>query len=119
MQRRFRAAASLRMAARGGLHAMAEKTIADVAAPAPAQAAIPDRAYQERLRRHPTVWHLRECARRRSPRFTFEVGDGGCGADVGIERNWKALDDVELVPRYGVTTSLPPIDTELFGQRFA
>jgi len=70
-------------------------------------------------RRFPTTAFLRRRARRRLPAFAFEYLDGGAGADGGIARNWRALDAVELVPRYGITTSLPPVDVELFGKRYA
>jgi L-lactate dehydrogenase (cytochrome) len=70
-------------------------------------------------RRFPTVAHLREHARRRIPGFAFEYADGGAGSDGGIVRNWNALAAVELVPRYGITTALPPVDIELFGRRYA
>jgi L-lactate dehydrogenase (cytochrome) len=70
-------------------------------------------------RRFPTIAYLRAGARRRIPKFAYEYSDGGAGADTGIARNWSALDAVELVPRYGVTTALPPIDVELLGRRYA
>jgi L-lactate dehydrogenase (cytochrome) len=70
-------------------------------------------------RRFPTIGHMRQYARRHVPHFVFEYMDGGAGADVGIAHNWAALDAVELVPRYGVMPSLPPIDVELFGRRYA
>jgi L-lactate dehydrogenase (cytochrome) len=70
-------------------------------------------------RRFPTVAYLRKQARRKLPHFAFEYSDGGAGADGGIARNWNALDAVELVPRYGVTTALPPVDVELFGKRYS
>src|SRR5437016_1512405 len=70
-------------------------------------------------RRFPTVAYLRRQARRKLPRFAFEYCDGGAGADGGIARNWNALDAVELVPRYGVTTALPPVDVELFGRHYS
>jgi isopentenyl diphosphate isomerase/L-lactate dehydrogenase-like FMN-dependent dehydrogenase len=70
-------------------------------------------------RRFPTVAHLRDHARRHVPHFAFEYMDGGAGSDGGIARNWRALDAVELVPRYGVTSGLPPIETEIFGRRYA
>src|SRR5215475_1656905 len=74
----------------------------------------------QRLQRHfPTVTHLRERARRRVPHFAFEYMDGGAGTDGGIARNWRALDAVELVPRYGIASGLPPVETELFGRRYA
>ena len=72
------------------------------------------------IRRFPTVTHLRRHAPRHAPRFAFEYMDGGAGGeDAGIRRNWAALDAIELVPRYGITTELPPIDVELFGPRYA
>jgi (S)-mandelate dehydrogenase len=70
-------------------------------------------------RRFPTIDYLRRYARRHIPNFAFEYGDGGAGADKGIGRNWAALDAVELVPRYGVMPSLPPLEIELFGRRYA
>lgn len=75
--------------------------------------------FLELHRRFPTVAYLRQHARRHVPRFAFEYLDGGAGADGGIARNWRALDAVELVPRYGVTTILPPVDVELFGRRYS
>jgi len=70
-------------------------------------------------RRFPTIGHLRRYARRHVPHFVFEYMDGGAGADIGIVHNWAALDAVELAPRYGVMPSLPPIEVELFGRRYA
>ncbi len=70
-------------------------------------------------RRFPTVAYLRRHARRQVPNFAFEYMDGGAGADGGIARNAHALDAVELVPRYGITTALPPVDVELFGKRYS
>src|SRR6202048_2656726 len=70
-------------------------------------------------RRFPTIAYLRRRARRHVPGFAFEYLDGGAGADGGIARNWRALDAVELVPRYGVTTAFPPVGIELFGRRYA
>jgi (S)-mandelate dehydrogenase len=70
-------------------------------------------------RRYPTVAYLRSRARAHVPGFAFEYMDGGAGADGGIARNWRALDAVELIARYGRTTNLPPLDTELFGRPYA
>jgi L-lactate dehydrogenase (cytochrome) len=70
-------------------------------------------------RRFPTIEYLRKHARRHIPNFAFEYGDGGAGSDKGIARNWAALDGIELVPRYGVMPTLPPIEVELFGRRYA
>src|ERR671922_681088 len=70
-------------------------------------------------RRFPTIAYLRRHARRHVPSFAFEYMDGGAGADGGIARNWSAFDAIELLPRYGVTTVLPPVDVELFGRRYS
>src|SRR5215217_4649324 len=70
-------------------------------------------------RRFPTIPFLRQGARHKLPRFAFEYMDGGAGEDTGIHRNWAALDAVELVPRYGISTSLPGTECELFGRPYA
>jgi len=70
-------------------------------------------------RRFPTSAYLRAGAPRNVPRFAFEYGDTGAGDDVGIAHNWAALDAVKVVPRYGVMPSLPPVECELFGRRYA
>src|SRR5215470_1838215 len=75
--------------------------------------------YEALQRQFPTTAYLRERARRQVPKFAFEYMDGGSGQDGGIARNWRALDAIELVPRYGITTGLPPVETELFGRRYA
>ncbi len=58
-------------------------------------------------------------APRNVPRFAFEYGDTGAGNDIGIAHNWAALDAIKIVPRYGVMPTLPPIEVELFGRRYA
>lgn len=70
-------------------------------------------------RRYPTALDLRARARRRVPNFSFEYLDGGAGADTGINRNWSALDAVEMMPRYGRVVSPPPTDIELFGRAYS
>jgi (S)-mandelate dehydrogenase len=70
-------------------------------------------------RRFPTAFDLRERARKRLPNFAFEYADGGAGTDTGIERNWAALDAVEMVPRYGRVIAPPPAETTLFGKIYA
>jgi L-lactate dehydrogenase (cytochrome) len=53
------------------------------------------------------------------PLFAFEFGDTGAGNDLGIAQNWAALDAVQVVPRYGVMPTLPPVDVKLFGRSYA
>jgi (S)-mandelate dehydrogenase len=79
-----------------------------------------ERAYLLSLaRKYPTALDLRERARRLMPHFAFAYMDGGAGADLGILRNWQALDSVELAPRYGKISRPPSCDTSLFGQQYS
>ena len=73
----------------------------------------------ELMRQYPTALDLRERARKAMPNFAFEYMDGGAGADAGINRNWNALDAVQLVPRYGRVVAPPPATTTLFGRTYS
>lgn len=68
---------------------------------------------------YPTTKWLREKAPKNVPLFAYEYGDTGAGNDVGIEHNWAAFDAIKIVPRYGVTNTLPPVDVTLFGTRYS
>lgn len=52
-----------------------------------------------RLARAADLWDLRSIARRRTPRPAFDYVDGGAGREATLDRNRRAFDDVELVPR--------------------
>ena len=69
--------------------------------------------------RFPTSAYLRARAPHNVPRFAFEYGDTGAGADVGIAHNWAAFDAIKVVPRYGAITTVPPTEVDLFGTRYA
>ncbi len=71
------------------------------------------------MRYFPTAFDLRNRARRRMPNFAFEYGDGGAGSDGGIQRNWRALDAVELVPRYGKVVAPPSAQTKILGRSYS
>ena len=73
----------------------------------------------ELARAYPTALDLRARAKRLMPRFAFEYMDGGAGADTGVQRNWAALDAVELAPRYGRVVLPPDCPTTLFGTPYA
>jgi L-lactate dehydrogenase (cytochrome) len=92
----------------------------DITAASAALAPIaPGANFQALHRLFPTSAYLRRRAPRNVPRFAFEYGDTGAGNDVGVADNWAAFDAVKIVPRYGVTNTLPPCDVELFGRRYA
>ena len=75
--------------------------------------------FLKHLRHFPTAQYFRRRAPHKVPGFSFAYGDTGAGDDVGIAHNWASLDGVKIVPRYGVTNVLPPVEVELFGQRYA
>ena len=67
----------------------------------------------------PSSAYLRAHAPKNVPLFSFEYGDTGAGADVGIRDNWAAFDAIKVVPRYGGITTVPPTEVELFGTRYS
>jgi L-lactate dehydrogenase (cytochrome) len=75
--------------------------------------------YKKRHSLFPTTTFLRAGAPRGVPLFSYEYGDTGAGADVGILDNWAAFDRIKVVPRYGRVTTPPPVDVELFGHRYS
>jgi L-lactate dehydrogenase (cytochrome) len=93
-----------------------DKSLAPGSAVPPGSAVRPPNAALSR--RFPCFEDLRRRARRRVPGFGFEYLDGGAGMDVGVRRNASALDNVEIVPRYGNDVSAVSLETELFGRRY-
>lgn len=76
--------------------------------------------FQSLARRFPTAFDLRSRARRLMPGFAFNYADGGAGQDdLGVRRNWAALDALELAPRYGIVARPPACDTQIFGRDYA
>jgi (S)-mandelate dehydrogenase len=84
-----------------------------------APSVLPHPNFQKWHRLFPTSAWLRKRAPRNIPRFAFEYGDTGAGNDVGIDHNWAGFDAIKVVPRYGITNTLPPTTVELFGQSYA
>ena len=89
--------------------------ITAIAAATPGSTRSPN--FVKHQRWYPTIYDLRRGASRRLPNFAYEYGDGGAGDDTGIKHNWAALDAIEMIPRYGVMPSLPPVNVELFGRK--
>jgi L-lactate dehydrogenase (cytochrome) len=75
--------------------------------------------YRTRHMRFPTTAFMRTAAPRGVPLFSYEYGDTGAGADVGILDNWNAFDRIKVVPRYGKISRPPPVDVELFGRKYS
>ena len=70
------------------------------------------------LERAASIDDLRLRARRRIPRFAFDLVDGGAENERNLRRNIEAFEEIELTPRYMVDVS--DIDTRatLFGQTY-
>src|SRR5262249_53459855 len=83
------------------------------------QAVTPHKNFAKYHKLFPTSAWMRREAPRHVPRFAFEYGDTGAGNDIGIAHNWNAFDNVKVVPKYGGVPSLPPVDVELFGQKYS
>lgn len=71
-----------------------------------------------RLDRAASIEDLRRMARRRIPRFAFDLVDGGAESERNLRRNSDAFQDIELTPRYMVDVSEIDMRTTLFGQTF-
>ncbi|MCA0927959.1 alpha-hydroxy acid oxidase [Ruegeria profundi] len=70
------------------------------------------------LDRAASIDDLRARAKRRIPRFAFDLVDGGAEGERNMRRNTEAFEEVELVPRYMVDVSMIDTKAELFGQTF-
>ena len=71
-----------------------------------------------RLDRAASIDDLRRMARRRIPRFAFDLVDGGAESERNLRRNGEAFEAVELTPRYMVDVSTIDTRARLFGRTF-
>lgn len=71
------------------------------------------------LDRAASIDDLRARAKRRIPRFAFDLVDGGAENERNMRRNTEAFEAVELTPRYMVDVSSIDTGTTVFGQSFA
>jgi len=70
------------------------------------------------LERAASIDDLRLRARRRIPRFAFDLVDGGAEDERNMRRNVEALQEIELTPRYMVDVSNVDTRATLFGQTY-
>ncbi len=70
------------------------------------------------LDRAASIEDLRRRARRRIPRFAFDLVDGGAENERNLRRNSAALEEVELTPRYMVDVSALDTRATLFGHTY-
>lgn len=65
----------------------------------------------------PTYEFIEALAHRRVPEFAFDFVQGGTGADWGIDENRRALDAVQIIPRYGRMAAAETA-LEIYGRRY-
>ncbi|MEX0387297.1 alpha-hydroxy acid oxidase [Spiribacter onubensis] len=70
------------------------------------------------LDRAASIEDLRCRARRRIPRFAFDLVDGGAESERNLRRNSEALEEVELIPRYMMDVSALDTRATLLGQTY-
>lgn len=70
------------------------------------------------LDRAASIDDLRLRAKRRIPRFAFDLVDGGAESERNMRRNIEAFEEVELTPRYMVDVSDLDTQATLFGQTY-
>lgn len=70
------------------------------------------------LDRAASIGDLRLRAKRRIPRFAFDLVDGGAENERNMRRNTEAFEEVELTPRYMVDVSNIDTRATVFGQNF-
>ena len=71
------------------------------------------------LDRAASIEDLRIRAKRRIPRFAFDLVDGGAESERNLRRNCEAFEEVELTPRYMVDVSKIDTSATLFGRTYS
>ena len=70
-------------------------------------------------RRFPSIASMERATKRRIPKFAFDYLQGGIGAEACLTGNRRALDNVQLAPRYLPTEPIQPVlETNLFDREF-
>ncbi len=67
---------------------------------------------------YPSIEHLRERARQRTPRFAFEYLEGGCFSEINLRRNTEEIREIQLKPWYLNDFAGASLQTELFGKTY-
>ncbi|MDW4499926.1 alpha-hydroxy acid oxidase [Sulfitobacter sp. D35] len=70
------------------------------------------------LDRAASIDDLRARAKRRIPRFAFDLVDGGAEGERNMRRNIEAFEEIALVPRYMVDVAEIDTKAEIFGQTY-
>lgn len=76
------------------------------------------RPNQSYLPQYSSIERLRECSRRRIPKFAFEYLDGGCNEDINLAKNTIEIRKVELKPFYLNNINSVSLKKKLFGVEY-
>ena len=69
--------------------------------------------------RFPDIPYLRARAKRRIPGFAFDYLDGGCNAEINLDRNTREIREIQLKPYYLRDYKEISMETELFGKKYS
>ena len=69
--------------------------------------------------KYPDISYLRKKAKQRIPGFAFEYLDGGCNAEINLQRNTAEIRQVQLKPYYLREHAAPSMETNLFGKTYS
>jgi len=70
-------------------------------------------------RKFPSIASMERATKRRIPKFAFDYLQGGIGAEACLTGNRRALDNVQLAPRYLPTEPIQPVlEMNLFDREF-
>lgn len=69
--------------------------------------------------KYPDIPYLREKAKRRIPGFAFDYLDGGCNAEINLDRNTREIREIQLKPYYLRDYNEISMETELFGKKYS
>ena len=69
--------------------------------------------------KYPDIPYLRAKAKKRIPGFAFDYLDGGCNAEINLNRNTQEIREIQLKPYYLRDYKEINMETQLFGKRYS
>jgi L-lactate dehydrogenase (cytochrome) len=68
--------------------------------------------------KYPDIPYLRAKAKKRIPGFAFDYLDGGCNAEINLDRNTREIREEQMIPYYLRGTKDIDMRVEVFGERY-
>ena len=69
--------------------------------------------------KYPDIPYLRAKAKKRIPGFAFDYLDGGCNAEINLNRNTQEIREIQLKPYYLRDYKEINMETQLFGKGYS